>query len=74
MSNFVLSLLAALVVVALAVLLLGVRMLLRRGGEFPQTHIHDNQALKKKGIGCARLQMEKEAFAPNLKERVQQPI
>ena len=45
--------LLTLIIVAIAVMLLGIRVFFVRGGRFPQTHIGDNKALKKRGITCA---------------------
>lgn len=45
--------LISIVLVGISVLLLGVRVFFVKGGKFPNTHIHGNPALKKKGITCA---------------------
>ncbi len=37
-----------------AVLLLGVRIFFTRGGRFPNTHIHGNAEMRRRGITCAR--------------------
>ena len=36
-----------------ALLLLGIRVLFVRGGRFPSSHIHDNEALRRRGLDCA---------------------
>ena len=46
--------LLTLALVALAVLLLGVKVFFTRGGRFPNTHIHDNKHMRKRGITCPR--------------------
>ncbi len=38
---------------ALAILLLGVRVFFVKGGKFPSSHISDSKPLKDKGITCA---------------------
>ena len=38
---------------ALAVVLLGIRVFFVKGGRFPSPHISDNKYLRKKGITCA---------------------
>lgn len=48
------TLLLTLAIVGLAVLLLGVKVFFFRGGRFPNTHIHDNEEMRKRGITCAR--------------------
>ncbi len=46
--------------VAASVLLLCVRVILVRNGTFKSQHIHDNEALRQKGIGCV-LEQDREA-------------
>jgi len=48
------TLLLTLALVALAVMLLGVRIFFVRGGKFPNTHIHSNPEMRKRGITCAQ--------------------
>lgn len=48
------TLLLTLGIVGLAVVLLGVRIFFVKGGRFPNTHIHDNPEMRKRGIKCAR--------------------
>lgn len=47
-------------IIALAFLLLGIKVIFVKGGRFPNTHISGNKALKKQGIGCAK-SMDREA-------------
>lgn len=46
--------LVTIVLVAVAVLLLGVKVWFVKGGKFPNTHIHGNKAMRDRGITCAR--------------------
>lgn len=39
--------------VAVAVILLGIKVLFVKGGKFPSGHAHDIPQLRRKGIGCA---------------------
>lgn len=39
--------------VGIAVMLLGVKIFFVKGGKFPNTHIHSNKHMKKRGITCA---------------------
>ena len=39
-------------IIAIAMLFLLVKVLLRRGGEFSSQHIHDSKAMKERGIHC----------------------
>ena len=48
------TLLLTLVIVGLAVVLLGVKIFFVKGGRFPNTHIHDNPEMRKRGIKCAK--------------------
>lgn len=48
------TVLLTLAIVGLAVLLLGVKIFFVKGGRFPNTHIHDNAEMRKRGITCAR--------------------
>ncbi len=50
----VLTVILAIVLIALAVLLLGVKVLFVKGGKFPSGHAHDIPELRRRGIGCAR--------------------
>ncbi|MDE6448644.1 MAG: hypothetical protein K2L41_01020 [Muribaculaceae bacterium] len=44
----------SIVVVGIAILLLGVKVLFVKGSKFPSGHVHDNAGLKRRGIGCPR--------------------
>lgn len=48
------TLLLTVALVAVAVALLGVKIFFVKGGRFPNTHIHDNPEMRKRGISCAR--------------------
>lgn len=41
------------VLLAVAFVLLGVKVLFVKGGKFPSGHAHSSEALRKKGVGCA---------------------
>ena len=58
------TLLLTLLIIAIAMLLLGVRVLFKKGGEFQSQHISDNAYLKKKGIHCV-IDQDKEARVRN---------
>ncbi|MBR1552120.1 MAG: hypothetical protein IJ632_07360 [Muribaculaceae bacterium] len=47
-------LLLTVTLLALAVGLLGVKIFFVKGGRFPNTHIHDNPEMRRRGITCAR--------------------
>lgn len=43
----------ALILITFAFIGLAITIIIKKNGTFPNTHIHDNQALKKEGITCA---------------------
>ncbi len=43
----------SIVFLAIAVLLLGVKVFFVKGGRFPNTHVHGNPELRKRNITCA---------------------
>ncbi len=53
------NILIAVILVAIAMTLLCVKVLIRKNGHFSSQHIHDNQALKDKGIHCV-IEQDKE--------------
>ncbi|HNQ38586.1 MAG TPA: hypothetical protein P5086_04425 [Prolixibacteraceae bacterium] len=54
--NFLNILILAIVLVALAFAGLGITILLKKGGKFPNTHVSGNKYLRQKGIYCAQTQ------------------
>ncbi len=59
-------------IVAISVALLSIKVLLKKDGRFPNTHIEGNRALAKKGIFCAktmdRLEARKKGLYDLIKE------
>ncbi len=47
------TVLLTIALVAVCVVLLGVKVLFIKGSRFPSGHVHDNVALRRKGITCA---------------------
>ena len=47
-------------IIAICVALLSIKVILRKNGKFSSQHIHDNEALRKKGIHCV-LDQDREA-------------
>ena len=58
------TLLYTLLIIAISLLLLGVRVLFKKDGEFQSQHISDNAYLKEKGIHCV-IDQDKEARTRN---------
>ena len=50
------TILITLLIVAISLVLLGVKVFFTKGGQFPNGHVSGNKALRQKGIGCAQLQ------------------
>ncbi len=48
----VVTLLLSVLIIAIAVILLSVKVILVRNGRFSSQHIKDSPALRRKGIGC----------------------
>lgn len=48
------TLLFAVIILFISVVLLAIRILLKKDGAFPNTHIEGNEALRKKGICCVK--------------------
>lgn len=50
------TLLITLALVAVCVLLLGVKVFFVKGGRFPNSHVSGNKAMRARGIGCVQSQ------------------
>ena len=48
------SVLLILLIVAISVLLLGVKVFFVKGGRFPNGHVSGNKAMRQRGIGCVQ--------------------
>lgn len=48
------TLLFTVIILVISVVLLSIKVLLKKNGRFPNTHIEGNRALAKHGIFCAR--------------------
>jgi hypothetical protein len=51
---FIKLLILSLLLVALSGIFLGIRILLRQNGKFPQFHVGHNKEMRKRGISCAQ--------------------
>ena len=58
------TLLLSVLIIAIAILLLSVRVIFKKGGTFQSQHIQDNKHLRKKGIHCV-IDQDKEARTAN---------
>ena len=50
------TILITLLIVAISLVLLGVKVFFTKGGKFPNGHVSGSKALRQKGIGCAQSQ------------------
>lgn len=64
------TLILTLAIVALAVLLLGVRVFFTRHWGFPNTHVDGNPALEAKGLSCHRHQHQEAQHRQNLFDKI----
>ena len=62
------TVLITLLIVAISIVLLGVRVFFTKDGKFPNSHVSGNEALRKKGINCVQSQdreaRKKSHFSP----------
>ena len=58
------TILITVLIVAICIALLSVKILLKKNGRFPNTHVSGNKALREKGIGCVQSQ-DREARRTN---------
>lgn len=65
-------LLITLILVAIAVSLLCIRIILQKGGKFPNTHVSGNKALTDKGLSCHTSQHYDAQHHKNLADRVRE--
>ncbi len=61
--------LIAIALISTAVLALSIRIVLVKGGKFPETHVSRNLAMKKKGIVCVKTMDRMEQAKMELKNR-----
>ena len=50
------TILITLLIVAICILLLGLKIFFVKGGKFPNGHVSGNKAMRERGIGCVQSQ------------------
>ena len=62
--------LLALLLVAVAILLLGVKIFFSKDGKFPNSHVGGNKAMAERGVYCVQTQdyMEQKGIRPRYKK------
>ncbi|MDH6358643.1 hypothetical protein [Parabacteroides sp. PF5-9] len=66
------TLLITVIILVICIALLSVKILFKKGGEFPNTHVGGNKTLRKKGIHCAKTQDKEAAKQRNLYDRMKE--
>lgn len=66
------TLLITVIILVICVVLMSVKILFKKGGTFPNTHVESNAALREKGICCARTQDKQESRRKNLYDRLKE--
>lgn len=59
-------------IVAICLAFLAIKIIFKKNGRFPNTHVSGNKAMRKRGIGCVQSQ-DREARTPKriqVKERI----
>lgn len=59
-------------IVAICLALLAIKIILKKNGRFPNTHVSGNKAMRQRGIGCVQSQ-DREARMPKrikVRERI----
>lgn len=64
------TLLLTIVIILICVALLSVKVIFKKGGRFPNTHIEGNKALAQKGIFCAKTEDRLQQQRRNLQDRL----
>ncbi len=66
------TLLLTVLIIVICVVLLCIKVLLKKDGRFPNTHIEGNKALRRKKIYCAKTEDRLQYEHKNLFERLQE--
>ena len=67
------TLLITVIILVICVVLLSVKVIFKKGGKFPNTHIEGNAALREKGICCAKTQHKRDSLRKNLYDKIKAP-
>jgi len=66
------TLLFTVIILVICVVLLSVKVIFKKGGKFPNTHIEGNAALREKGICCAKTQHRRDSLRKNLYDKIKE--
>jgi hypothetical protein len=62
------------IIILICCVMLCIRMIIKKDGRFPNTHVEGNPVLRKKGIKCVRAQDFEAGRRMNLFERLQKDV
>lgn len=66
------TIIITMLIVAICIAFLAIKIIFKKNGRFPNTHVSGNKAMRQRGIGCVQSQ-DREARAPKriqVKERI----
>jgi len=66
------TLLLTVIILVISVIFLCVNIIFKKNGQFPNTHVSGNKALRDRGITCAQSQHAQEVSRKNLYERMKE--
>ncbi|MDD4515951.1 hypothetical protein [Massilibacteroides sp.] len=66
------TLLLTVIILVISLILLSVKILFKKNGQFPNTHVSGNKALMDKGITCAQSQHAEQVVRKNLYDRLKE--
>lgn len=67
LAKMVETLLVSVLIIAIGVVLLSVKLLFKKQGEFSSQHIHDSKAMRERGIHCV-IDQDREARAKTIRK------
>lgn len=50
------TMLLCVLIIAISIALLAIKIIIRKNGRFPNTHVSGSKAMRKRGIGCVQSQ------------------
>lgn len=74
MSGMLVTLFITVIIILICVVLLSVKVIFKKNGRFPNTHIEGNKELAKKGIYCAKTEDRLQRRQQNLIDRLNEQM
>lgn len=66
------TLLFTVIILSICVALLAIKVIVKKGGRFPDTHVGGNKALRERGVCCAKTQHKEAQSYKDLSERMKE--